>query len=776
MSLQSFPIVGLTKGLKTDVKPAMLPDQAYAILNNAYTFRERELKREGRKFLGRLRRVFTGLSLGTSGAAPWSFNIYSKITPTFVTSPSEQKEIEPGSVIITVGAQTFTDQGNGILKRADGNTQSYINYITGDVVLYTTSTSATTINFNYYPTLPETGITQEELPTLNAEQTIWFDTVYAYIWNGTGFQEFIPGTTWAGQSQNLFWATNYRGASAFDRLLFVTNDVNDAADPIRYTDGATWTSFAPLITSSTSLFQCLMIIPYYGRLLAFNTWEGTTSSGAALSQNYFNRCRFSQLGDPTDQTNGWRVDIFGRGGSLDAPVNEQIVGAIFIKNTLVVDFERSTWQLRYVGEYGNPFLWERVSADFGSESTFSGVLFDNHRLAVGDKAITAGNGNSVNRIDLDIPDQVFNFKNSNFGVQRVTGIRDYKKELVFWNYPDAQTQAAFGIDITFPNTVLVYNYRNNTWATFDDSVTCFGTFQSSTNITWSNLAVFWDDEDITWSDSDSQSEFPIIVCGNQQGFVSCFQYATPSNLSTVDAIDQETLTITAITLTTNLITITSPNHNLQQGDCIYITGLTFLDSTLFTPVTTTLNNAIYRVNWVSSPSVNQFTISVWDFNLQNYKFIFPYAPLPSTALYVGGGRITKFPKLNILTKDINLFQGQSLQTKLSRLDFLFEPQVNASVTVNLYLNSSTRGSTPGSSPPSSNVAWQSNMSIDAVQPFYTQNSDYSWFRLYATLAAQYFNINITYDDNLMNTLITHQSTATLYAINAWCRPGGKIVF
>ena len=51
MSLKPFPIVGLVKGQQTDVKPAMLPENAWQILENAYTFRERELKREGTQLL-----------------------------------------------------------------------------------------------------------------------------------------------------------------------------------------------------------------------------------------------------------------------------------------------------------------------------------------------------------------------------------------------------------------------------------------------------------------------------------------------------------------------------------------------------------------------------------------------------------------------------------------------------------------------------------------------------------------------------------------------------
>ena len=185
---------------------------------------------------------------------------------------------------------------------------------------------------------------------MNQQQTIWFDTTYAYIWSGTQFQEFIPGTTWASTDSDFFWGFNYRGTNPQDRLFFVTNFVNTASNPIRYTDGVTWTTFVPLISATQTLFQARIIIAYYGRLLALNTWEGSTAGGAGAAVNIYNRCRFSQLGNPVDQTNAWRTDVFGRGGFLDAPVNEQITGATFIKNTLVVDFENTTWQLRYVGD------------------------------------------------------------------------------------------------------------------------------------------------------------------------------------------------------------------------------------------------------------------------------------------------------------------------------------------------------------------------------------------------------------------------------------------
>jgi hypothetical protein len=616
---------------------------------------------------------------------------------------------------------------------------------------------------NFEPILTATIITNQLVGTVTTPWTTF---------SGTLTTPIIAGSV----------SITVGGVSFTDVLENGTLTGNPVANTgtINYTTGAIVLNFSPALsvdtkvlatystTGTTFLCQCQILVAYYGRLLALNTWEGS-SYGTAV--NIFNRCRFSQLGSPID-VQGWRSDVFGRGGFLDAPVNEQITGATFIKNTLVVDFEKSTWQLRYVGEYGLPFIWERVSADFGCESTFSGVLFDNHRLAIGDKAITAASGNAVDRIDLDIPDQVFKFKNANQGVERITGIRDYQRELVFWNYPDSQSAQAPGQNLTFPNKVLLYNYRNNSWAIFRDSITAFGTFQSSTNITWDSQEIYWDSDTVTWDDPDSQSLFPLIVCGDQQGYISTYGDPSPSNISSIDANDQETLTIQGVNLSASPIVITSVNHNLLPNEIIYIYRMNFLDGTSFAALTTSLNNKIYQVQPIDD---NTFQLLQWDGTNYDTNFLYTFTPTSANPIYVGGGQIALFPKLNMLSKDINIYQGKSLQTKLSRLDFLMEPQANGQVAINLYTNASTAGSTPGTVSGNKVVGNQA-LSINPTVGFYTPGSDYSWFRFYATLAAQYFNINITYNDTQMNTLATHSQAATLYGINAWCRPGGKNVF
>jgi len=747
--LQPITIGEYKTGLQKDKKPFLIADEAFQTLENAYVWRSRVKKREGNRILGRLRRIFTDVAMGNSSATPWTFNIYTSLTVP-ISGPAEpNKEIEAGSVTITFNAVVFTDQGDGRIT-SDVNNYGWINYTNGNVTLIHNQGAGpfpVTISFNYFPTLPVMGIPQRDLSGINQEQTIFFDTKYAYVYVGTGFQEYIAGTQWTGSDSDLFVGANYRGATPSDRLFFVTNFVNNANNPIRYTDGATWTTLTPLVSATDSLFQARIIIPYYGRLLALNCWEGATGGGFGGAANIFNRCRFSQIGNPV-AADAWRSDQFGKGGFIDAPTNEMITSAIFIKNTLVVFFEKSTWQLRYVGEYGLPFIWERVAADLGSESTLSSIYFDQGLLTVGDRGIIKADATGLDRIDRIIPDQIFAVRNLDNGVKRVVGVRDYKRELVFWSYPDQEFQAKF------PNRIIVYNYRNNTFALFRDNVTAFGLYNSQDAITWDSLDVFWDDYNTYWEDPDNQEVFEYVVSGNQEGFIHLFGYSTQNEPS---------LTIRAVAIVAGITRFTIPNHGLITGDFIYVTGMLFLDDTTHLPDPNTLDNFIYKIKVVDAN-----TVSIAKYDGTNYVEDFAWAP-QTNATYVGDGRASLLPVMNITTKDFNPYSTDGNQLKISYIDFLTDVTQDSSVTINMYCNTSEAFSW---NLPVGNI----NVETNLTPPYYAAGSDITWHRFYATAVGQFIRVNITYNDELMNVLPTHQSDFVLNAMTLWTRRAGKQVF
>ena len=479
-------------GQFTYFEPFLLPEKAFTTLEDAICWRGKIKRNPGYQLLGRLRRSFVAASIGNSGASPWTFNLYATLAaPVGPIVGEANAEIETlpiavpdpltNRLTITLGAIVFVDQGNGILTSVTPGNSGVINYLTGSITLTHTAGAgvATTISFAYFPGLPVMGLRLRELPTINSEDMIAFDTKYAYFFNQVNneFQELLFGTTWNGSNYDFFWSTNYY-YNVNGSLFWATNTnmTGVTRDPIRYYDGVTWTIFAPLVAAADTLYQAQIIIPYKGRLLFLNTWEGTTAGTIAGATNFPQRVRWSWLGDPLNAA-AFRSDQVGRGGYIDVPTpNEVIIGAEFVKDVLIVKLERSSWKLVFTGNEVLPFVFQQTNKELGSESKFSLVPFDEGVFSISNYGATTDDSVNVDRIDMQIPNTIFKFGNNNEGTVRVHGIRNYYDELVYWTFVNPKNDS----DYIFPNNVLVFNYRNNSYGIYRDSFTCFGTFQYRT--------------------------------------------------------------------------------------------------------------------------------------------------------------------------------------------------------------------------------------------------------------------------------------------------------
>jgi len=658
-------IAGFSTGLVQEREEFILPDDAYPTLENAFVWRERIKRRQGLELLGRLRRTFLTVSLGNSGASPWTFTIFATVVPPINLLVQPNAEIEPGSVVITIGGVIFTDQGDGTLTSVTVGNSGVINYITGVVTLTTTVAAGTaaTIDYNYFPGLPVMGIRTRELNSVSNEMMVVFDQVYAYRFSSTGFVELAPGTTWTGDDDDFFWTTNYWVDASNDKLFWATNASGTAGDPIRYYNGSVWTNFAPQINSAADLLnQCLAMLPFRGRLLAFNTLEG---ANLALSTSFLQRIRWSAIGSPIT-TNAWRDDIPGQGGFLDIPTSESITSVGFVRDNLVIYCERSTWQLRYTGRSIAPFQIEKVNSELGAASTFSAVQFDTSLVGIGDKGIVECDSYKSSRIDIKIPDLVFEFDNENNGPKRIQGIRDFQQRLAYWIYP--YTPGEVGLEQYYPNRRLVYNYENDSWAIFTDSLTALGTYQPPLGISWSSPAakIPWTNANFPWIGRPSL--FPAVMGGNQQGFVMYLG----SNL-TPKVTNDVTLTITAITgNTTTPTVITSPDHNLITGQVISIN-----DIPSGTPFDT-LNLAIFGI-----VVVDEDTFQLWVYNPVTDQFTIPQTDAPAT--YVGGGKIAVRDGFAIQSKKFNnLDEGENIQ--VGYIDVLMSSTDEGAISLFVLLN------------------------------------------------------------------------------------------
>lgn len=745
-------------GLVQSRQEFILPDDAYPVLENAYVWRERIKRRQGLDLLGRLRRFYTASSIGLSGASPWTFNIYSTVVPPIV--PEANAQIDPGSVIIMIGAITFTDTGNGTLTSATPGNSGVINYLTGDVTLIHTAGPgiASMITFGYFPNLPVMGLRSRELNSINVEQLIAFDTVYAYRFIN-GWQEFIPGTTWTGSDSDFFWSTNYWVGDGNQKIFWVTNFSGTAGDPIRYTNGATWINFAPQINAAGDvLAQALALLPFRGRLLAFNTLEGVN---LATSVAFTNRIRWAAIGTPFSTAsaivtpvnpNAWRDDIRGQGGFLDIPTSEAILAVGFVRDNLVIYCERSTWQLRYTGRSIAPFQIEKVNSELGSESTFSAVQFDTSLVGIGDKGIVECDSFKSERIDIKIPDLVFEFKNEEDGTKRVHGIRDFQQRLAYWTYvfnPGTLATAKF------PNRRLVYNYENDSWAIFTDSLTTLGTFQSPVSRTWAASTFPWSMANFPWLDIPAQ--FPSIVGGNQQGYVMYLS----SNLEPKVSND-ETLYISNITgNTTTPTVITSPDHNLFTGQVIKILNIPSTDPFA------TLNNQIFGVVVIDAN-----TFQLWIYSSSTLQFTIPRLDAP--AVYTGGGEIAVRDGFSIISKKFNyLEQGENIQ--MGFIDVLMDNTEEGTITLNVFLdyNESTPINVlPENINPATTLPDSFFNTIVNTFPAGGIQSFKNWQRVFCPVRGNFLTIQWTLSNEQLTT-IAQESEVQIDAQILWIRAAGQ---
>lgn len=698
-------IAGFQTGLVQNRENFLLPDDAYPVLQNAYVWRERILRKKGYQLLGRLQRNIPATMIGSvssAGAGPVTFSIFAGLS---VSTSEPNAQIVPGTMTLGFGApnnQTLQDiNGNGTLSIITPGviTSATINYATGILTFIFSGASGASdlgIVFSYYPGLPVMGICIRERGLLN-DQTIFFDQKYAYKFNSGSnqFEEFIssPATTWnarnaSASGTDFFWSTNYwvrdavnfPGSTPGTKLFWVTNNTGQygaSADPIRITDGIKWLDFSPpdfgQIDATNFLVQCLAFLPFRGRMVAFNTYEGASY---ATSIQYSNRIRWSTIGNPfipyaagPPATGSWRDDIRGQGGYLDIPTSEDIVSVGFVRDNLVIYCERSTWQLRYTGRSIAPFQIEKVNSELGTESTFSAVQFDTSLVGIGDKGIVECDSYKSERIDIKIPDLVFQFNFSNNGSARIQGVRDFINRLAFWTVPIASAydaRIASGSKI-FPNQRLVYNYENDSWALFTDSLTALGTYQVESNRTWINTTIPWILCKFSWTDQPKGD--PEIVGGNQQGFIEYLDKLTANDVS---------LYISNITANTTTPTVvTCSNHNLQTGAVIQISGIP-----TGTAFASSLNEGVFGIIVVDSDS-----FQLMRYNSISGQFSTPQLDVPSTP-YVGIGSIALRENFSVTSKKFNfLDEGDSIQ--LGYIDILMKAtgaNNPGAISLNVYLD------------------------------------------------------------------------------------------
>lgn len=690
-----FLIAPLNTGLQTDLKPWLIAEDAFQQLQNAYVFRGRVRKRFGSVYTGsEFPNTFVqpnysrlGINVGTTNADTGNL---------LVTVPGVI--FEPGQQFL-IGTQIFTVPATGTpvnLLATTGSGTGTFNTTTGALVI--TGAALNTIVW-YYTGQPVMGLTQYDNQVLDNIPSFAFDTQFVYKFAGGQWVRETGGNPiWHGTDINLFWATNWKGITNNVPNMFVTNyqvtNPNgapvDTDDPIWFYDGSIWGDYTNFDSGTNGIFKYTTIradgsflqtsrilVAFKERLLALNTIEYNASDPAG-NQLFVNRCRFTLSGTPfatntvvvgSDIANAsfaWLeprqnltvtvgvavANASGAGaGFIDATTDESIVSAEFIKDRLIVYFEKSTWELVYTGNQLLPFYWQKINTELGSDSTFSIVPFDKEVLAIGNVGVHSCSGANVQRIDEKIPDEIFKLNEQPTAAVRVTGIRDFYVETVYWAYPDDEAKR-------YPNQMLVYNYRNGSWAKNNDVVTAMGYFDSQTGTTWlSSAPQTWSQANFAWNSGSAATNFRQVIMGNQQGYV----FIAAADVSTNAAVmSVTTMTQVGITIQMKIIA-----HTLVNNDYIEVRNLQ--------SVTITDANG-------NNPSI--FLVTVIDVNTiaigyNNY-------PLILTGTYAGGAVVARVSNIQILSKQWNPYVNKGRNFYLARIDFCVQRTGDGEITVDYF--------------------------------------------------------------------------------------------
>ena len=749
--MNRFLIAPFDSGLQTDVKPFMIPDSAFAELKNATIFRGRIKKRFGSQLssTGATTNIDQALfsrcavKLAKTDAGT---GILTATAPGLKWKVGQQFSVGTGvgAVIFTV----VTTGANQDMIRSDGSAeQAKFSTTTGAFTIEATAFKDTYVYF--YPLDPIMGLSQFETTPVNNQVAYAFDTQFPYVFTGGRWLNSSLGLDMAGKEKQFhgddgefFWTTSYQGVNPEDTVMFVTNfhAVQTGAptltdDPMWYFNGTAWTTFAPTVVTAPAtktVVSARIIIPFHRRLLMLDTIEQVGGS----NKRFKNRCRFSHDGSPIDATNyAWlepNQTNYQGGGYVDASSQEGIISVEFIKDRLIVYFERSTWELAYTSNEIEPFVWLKLNTELGSESTYSTVPFDKVVLTIGSNGIHGCNGSNVERVDENIPDYIFQFDNENSGPTRVHGIRDYKTEMVYWTVPlDNKCALSY-----FPNTVLTYNYKNNSWGENDDCFTAFGYFEQTEDATWQNMNTPWDECNFAWNSYVSIAKERKIIAGNQQGSIVVLNPELTSNARSLS------VTNFIYDPVTKLSTVRVVDHTLQSGDFVRLYDLTGV-------VWDALDERIHQVI-----SVTKDTFTLNDC-------------LITSAAYLGGGSCSRVSRISIKSKQWNFYLKEGKNFLINKMDF-YVTKTSGKITTDFILNSTTDGMVNDAI---GNDVAQGDYKIDLGGQFGMEKiQERIWRSQYFQADGNCIQLWLYVDDNDMKIVANAASGLEIHAIMIYARP------
>lgn len=514
--------------------------------------------------------------------------------------------------------------------------------------------------------------------------TINFQTGYVTVVAGDVYTVVFPEATISGT------------LSPGGILQYLTNRSNPSQDCIRWYDGDPtgginppdtgmgWVNFMPPIEFSNLsiddapsakyyLVGAVLIYPFKDRLLFIGPVIQTSSPNSQIylqdtiifSQNAtpYYTCSFA-ASEPNSvllsntvfypiltpsikpgvlqpaTANSYFCDVSGFGGFISAGIAQPILSVSPNEDVLLVGFSNSQTRVVYTGNDLIPFNFFIINSELGVSSTFSVITLDRGAITIGEHGIELTTQTNSQRIDLQIPDEVFEFTLTNNGAQKVTAQRDFINEWIYFSFLSNSN-----IQTNFNNTTLLYNYRDESWGIYYEVFSTYGQFRRSTGDTWATIGEkfsSWAAWNEPWNAGSTTLLSPEVICGTPQGFVMTRDSGTSEGNSIYIENICGAEPITGATQA-NPCVLTCTNTAIV-GQWVFITGVrgmvqlnnNYYQITAVTPTTITINVNSTTFGAYISGGICQFSIYSVNHCLNSGDYIVINNCLGTIGQYVNG--------------------------------------------------------------------------------------------------------------------------------------------
>lgn len=688
--MQVQEITNFKSGIDVSLDPILSPPDAFVNLNNGFVYRGVLQSRTGFRHFAdgtsstfrRVSRVANEITDEQPTDNTTSLPAVGNGNTTYVLDLANT-QIERSIVTITTTTPaksvtfTFNSEGGITVTGDDGVGTNSIDWQLGQLtVTFDAAITADPIlvTYNYHPDLAIMGI-HEYMQTSGVRELIVLDEDFPYVYDATNndFDRIDFGdatTSFTGSTDNFFtfqnWRLNSRGAVpavadplALSDILFFTNNVDvpffyDGTD-IKEVTSANLPEYRE--PPEGSLDKALHVLAFGERLC----WLRPTLGGIEFPQ--------AILWGPINDTGGLALDYQGSGsGMLSAVTDSVITGFKFLRDSLIVWFETDVYALELTDDNFRPFKWTKLEDERGVEPTHGTVGYLGDVQSPGRLGILATNGRRVEKVDNKIP---FFTRDRIDGdlITHVFGEEMEEDSQFWWTYPPQD-----GVDITTSTKVLVKNFEENNYATYDIRVSVLNKTILGQGVVWDNLQhVFGNPDpddgdvgefegpvaDVTWDKWGNLGQNYRTIFGDHHGFIfvvgdsfSDGAFVISPNLSDDNA--------NAVVSSGTTTVVQTEYHNFNVDDIVEFRNLNgMVEMNGLTAMVTAVNSQSEFVVNIDSSDFTAYTSGGEVIKPINFEGQFvPFNPLRPQGKRVNITRMDFLVKSNTGEYSINFFENR----------------------------------------------------------------------------------------------------------------------